>query len=123
MENLERFHGWNQKVAGVGGSRFGIADKNLSTMSRRDFCFGAGNGSRTRILSLARTHNSRYTIPARLLICAEILSNDVEEGKGSINRMRSDAEIFMMQFLFNGRVSCVVFTIVMALRMAMGFKI
>ncbi len=25
---------------------------------------GAGNGSRTRVSTLARSHNSRYTIPA-----------------------------------------------------------
>ena len=28
--------------------------------------FGAGSGNRTRILSMARIHNSHYTIPAYL---------------------------------------------------------
>ena len=32
---------------------------------------GAGNGSRTRILTLARSHNSRYTIPAYALASAD----------------------------------------------------
>lgn len=41
---------------------------------------GAGNGSRTRVLTLGRSHNSRYTIPAseeydklELIICLYVL--------------------------------------------------
>ena len=30
------------------------------------FIYGAGNGNRTRFLSLARIHNNHYTIPAGL---------------------------------------------------------
>ncbi len=33
------------------------------------YFIGAGNGSRTRILTLARLHNSRYTIPAVFSLC------------------------------------------------------
>ena len=53
---------------GLHGLRFSTRRTTLyqrkKSQTSWDFFLGAGNGSRTRISSLARTYNSRYTIPA-----------------------------------------------------------
>lgn len=46
--------------------RWGRSTKNKNTSIARSVLVGAGRGSRTPISTLARWHNSRYTIPAEL---------------------------------------------------------
>ena len=48
---------------------------NKNTILKMVFLFGAGNGNRTRISSLARTYKSHYTIPAKclLIVCVSPL--------------------------------------------------
>ncbi len=54
---------------------------------------GAGRGSRTPISSLARTHNNRYTIPARSLILRGNPINSSQRMQGV-----TFTEVFMKDF-------------------------
>ena len=45
---------------------------NKKNMQCMFFLFGAGNGNRTRLSTLARSHNNHYTIPALCIIVVQV---------------------------------------------------